>query len=57
MFLIVFVFKGRSRTKQDANEKSISADEEVPKSPWLEELAWGGVVIYKVLLTPEGLFD
>ena len=57
MFIIVFAFKGRSRTKQDANEKSISADEEVLKSPWLEDRAWGGVVIYTVLLTPEGLFD
>lgn len=57
MFIIVFVFKGRSRTKQDANEKSISADEEVPKSPWLEDRAWGGVVIYVVSLTFEGLFD
>ena len=46
MFTIVFVFKGRSRTKQDANEKSISADEEVPKSPWLEDRAWGGVIMY-----------
>lgn len=57
MFIIVFLFKGRSRTKQDANEKSISADKEVPKSPWLEDRAWGGVVIYTVLLTFEGLFD
>lgn len=33
LLLTVFVFKGRLRTKQDANGKNISADEEVSKNP------------------------